>query len=110
MKQSSAIKTSIRHRQKERTVSVLRFSEQEKNKIRRLAKLRGESASKSVMDLVEGALEKSKERKSLPIEQIMKLPAAERHKLLEEQAKDAAQYYKNDPDLIFNANDDIIEY
>jgi hypothetical protein len=110
MKQSLAAKTSVRHRRNEPSASALRFSQQEKNKIRRLAKLRGTTASKSVMELVEGALEKGEGRISLSIEQIMKLPPSERHKLLEEQAKDAARYYKNDPELIFNANDDIIDY
>ncbi len=61
------------------------------------------------MELVDGALEKSKERKSLPIEQIMKLPAAERHRLLEEQAKDAAKYYEIEGAVSKNAAPTAIE-
>ncbi len=104
------MKTSVRHRRKEPSASVLRFSPQEKNKIRRLANLRGASANKSVMELVEGALKAVKDRKSPTIREIMQLPAVERHRLLEEQARDAAKFYKNDPDLDFQINDDILEY
>ena len=63
------------------------------------------------MELVEHALaDNSNPRNAMTIVEIMELPAAERQKIFEEQARDAAQYYKNDPDLIFNANDDILEY
>jgi hypothetical protein len=110
MKDSSTIKKNARHRSKEQVLPALRFSMQDKSKIRKLAKLRGTTASKSVMELVNSALKGKNDPKSPTIGEIMQLPAAERHRLLEEQARGAAKFYKNDPDLDFQINDDILEY
>lgn len=62
------------------------------------------------MELVDSALGESKEPKALTIIEIMELPVAERMDLLDHQMREAAHYYTSDPDLIFEANDDMMEY
>jgi hypothetical protein len=120
MKDSSTIKKNARHRSKEQVLPALRFSMQDKSKIRKLAKLRGTSASKSVMELVDTALGNAKPesangrnstgpKRRLTGKELMALPADVRHRRLEVQAKKAAIFYRTDPDLNFQINDDILE-
>ena len=121
MKDSSTIKRNARHRSKDQVSVALRFSMQDKSKIRKLAKLRGTTASKSVMELVDSALGNGKTEASngrnstgpkrrLTGKELMALHPDVRHRRLEAQAKKAAIYYRTDPDLDFQINDVIIEY
>ena len=120
MKQLATRKTTVRRRQKEPVLPSLRLSPQDKRKIGRLAKLRGTSASRSVMTLVEEALQTSAPtpasknsigpKRRLSGNELMALPAEVRHRRLEAQAKKAAIYYETDPDLDFQINDDIVSY
>jgi len=95
MKQTPSTHRRIPNRHTEPDVLSLRFSDQEKSKILRLAEQRGQPATRSLMELVESALDNGNPRNAMSIIEIMELPAAERQKLFEEQARDAAQYYKN---------------
>jgi len=121
MRKSPTPKRGARHRRKEQIPSALRFSASDELKIRKLAKLRGASASKSVMELIERALQKDEPgtksapksigpKRRLSGTELMALPPEVRHRRFELQAKKAAIYYRTDPDLNFQLNDDILEY
>jgi len=113
-------KRGTRHRRKEQVPSALRFSANDELKIKKFAKLRGASASKSVMELIERALQKAElgikpapksigPKRRLSGRELMALPPEVRHRRFEFQAKKAAVYYRTVPDLNFQLKDDILE-
>jgi hypothetical protein len=59
--------------------------------------------------------EKKKEQNSITkgrqkIHELMNMPPKKRYQVLRAQTKEAADYYKSDPDLDLSGDEDIVEY
>ena len=87
----------------------MKISEEERENIRSGARQAGKSATRFIMDLVESAVVRKDLKPGWSGKELMALPDAERHQLLEDQAREAAKYYSTDPDLDFTADDPIHE-
>ena len=95
----------------------MKITPKEREKVRALAEMKGLPASRALMELVEKAIanepesqmEKSFKKAPTPME-LLKLSAGERNKILKAQAKKAAKMYRENPDLIADGADDIMEY
>ncbi len=101
-----------RPRMRETTTTFgMKLSPRERELIRRRAARAGKSASRYLLDLVAKDSEAMQPVRQAPSAiELMQLPAEDRRKLLSQQAKIAAPYYRNDPDLNFEIYDDILEY
>lgn len=102
-----------------RMPGILRFTGEEKTKIGKLARLRGTSASRSIMELVERALEKEKRlfsknstgpKRRLSGKELMELPQDVRQRRFAAQAKRAAACYRADAALNFQIDDEMQDY
>ena len=94
----------------------MRVTPQEKQKISMLSSLKGKPASRAIMDLVEQEVEKGAKasladslRTLLPSE-LRSLPREERDRILSKQAREAAFLYENNPEVIMDGAEDLIDY
>jgi hypothetical protein len=89
----------------------MKISLKERELIKKFAREKGTSASRAIMEMVANALKtEPKLKQRMTASDMLKLPMAERNRLLRAQAKKAEWIYKNDSDLLFPDNQDIIEY
>lgn len=87
----------------------MKITPQERQRIKMLAAREGKPASRAIIELINNALEVEQPRQLTACD-LMKLLPAERRRILQEQAKKAAKFYRENPDLIMDGDDEIVEY